>query len=116
MGVDIPDEQIDDFGDKDYILERIVKELNIQFNTRKRLLLKAQYEFHVRSDFEKIFSMFFAKDTQHPYSNCTIAKQEKNRFKKFRSVIIAISKFFSRKFVDIYNLSSYTIIIRREEI
>lgn len=61
MGVDIPDEQIDDFGDKDYILERIVKEHNIQFNTHKQLLLKAQYEFYVRSDFEKAFSMIFCK-------------------------------------------------------
>ena len=61
MGVDIPDEQIDDFGDKDYILERIVKEHNIQFNTHKQLLLKVQYEFYVRSDFEKAFSMIFRK-------------------------------------------------------
>ena len=61
MGVDIPDEQINDFGDKDYILDRIVKELNIQFNTHKQLLLKAQYEFYVRSDFEKAFSMIFRK-------------------------------------------------------
>ena len=60
-GVDIPDEQINDFGDKDYILDRIVKELNIQFNTHKQLLLKAQYEFYVRSDFEKAFSMIFRK-------------------------------------------------------
>lgn len=61
MGVDIPDEQINDFGDKDYILDRIVKKLNIQFNTHKQLLLKAQYEFYVRSDFEKAFSMIFRK-------------------------------------------------------
>lgn len=49
MGVDISDEQIDDFGDKDYILERIVKELNVQFNTRKQLLLKTLYAYIANS-------------------------------------------------------------------
>lgn len=38
--VDISDAQVEDFGDKEYILGRINRELNIQFNTRKQLLLK----------------------------------------------------------------------------
>ena len=61
MGVDISDEQIEDFGDKDYILERIVKELNIQFNTRKQLLLKTLYAYIANSsalDDLDCFSMF----------------------------------------------------------
>ena len=49
-GVDISDEQIEDFGDKDYLLDRITKELNIQFNTRKQLLLKTMYAYIVNSD------------------------------------------------------------------
>ncbi|MBQ0090442.1 MAG: LlaJI family restriction endonuclease [Prevotellaceae bacterium] len=38
--VDITDKKLDDFGDKDYILYRIEKELNEQFSTRKQLVLK----------------------------------------------------------------------------
>lgn len=45
LGVDISDEELEDFGEKEYILDRIIKELNIQFNTRKQLLLKTLYAF-----------------------------------------------------------------------
>ena len=61
MGVDISDEQIENFGDKEYVLERIVKELNIQFNTRKQLLLKTLYAYIANSsalDDLDCFSMF----------------------------------------------------------
>lgn len=52
---------IEDFGDKEYILERIVKELNVQFNTRKQLLLKTLYAYIANSsalDDLDCFSMF----------------------------------------------------------
>lgn len=61
MGVDISDEQIEDFGDKEYILDRIAKELNVQFNTRKQLLLKTLYAYIANSntlDDLDCFSMF----------------------------------------------------------
>ena len=61
MGVDISDEQIEDFGDKEYVLDRIVKELNVQFNTRKQLLLKTLYAYIANSsalDDLDCFSMF----------------------------------------------------------
>ena len=48
-GVDLTDEQLDDFGDKDYILYRIEQELNTQFNTRKQLLLKTIYAYIAHS-------------------------------------------------------------------
>lgn len=60
-GADISDEQIEDFGDKEYILDRIAKELNIQFNTRKQLLLKTLYAYVANSsalDDLDCFSMF----------------------------------------------------------
>lgn len=41
----LSEETILDFGDKDYILERIYKELNIQFNTRRQILLKTLYAY-----------------------------------------------------------------------
>ena len=61
VGVDISDEQMDDFGDKEYILERIANELNMQFNTRKQLLLKTLYAYISNSgalDAMDCFSMF----------------------------------------------------------
>lgn len=39
------DEELDDFGDKEYILYRIENELNTQFNTRKQLVLKTMYAY-----------------------------------------------------------------------
>lgn len=57
MGVDISDEHIEDFGDKEYVLERIAKELN----TRKQLLLKTLYAYIANSsalDDLDCFSMF----------------------------------------------------------
>lgn len=61
MGADLSDEQIEDFGDKEYVLERITKELNVQFNTRKQLLLKTIYAYIANSsalDDLDCFSMF----------------------------------------------------------
>lgn len=37
--------KIEDLGEKDYILNKILKELNVQFNTRKQLLLKTMYSY-----------------------------------------------------------------------
>lgn len=45
VGVDLTDEELDDFGDKEYILYRIENELNTQFNTRKQLVLKTMYAY-----------------------------------------------------------------------
>ncbi len=42
---EISDAEMDDFGDKEYILERIFKELNVQYNTRKQILLKTIYAY-----------------------------------------------------------------------
>lgn len=41
----LSEETLDEFGDKDYILERIYKELNVQFNTRRKILLKTLYAY-----------------------------------------------------------------------
>ncbi len=49
LGVDLTDEELDDFGDKEYILYRIENELNTQFNTRKQLVLKTIYAYIAHS-------------------------------------------------------------------
>lgn len=48
-GVDLTDEELDDFGEDEYILYRIEKELSTQFNTRKQLLLKTIYAYIAHS-------------------------------------------------------------------
>ena len=43
--VELSDEELEDLGDHDYILYRIQNELNVQYNTRKQLVLKAMYAY-----------------------------------------------------------------------
>lgn len=43
--VEISDKELDDFGDTDLILERITKELNVEFNTQKQKLLQAMHSY-----------------------------------------------------------------------
>lgn len=47
--VHLTDEVLDDFGEEEYILYRIEKELNTQFNTRKQLVLKTIYAYIAHS-------------------------------------------------------------------
>lgn len=41
--INLSDENLDSFGDTEYIIRKLQKELNIQFGTRKRILLKTLY-------------------------------------------------------------------------
>ncbi|MEE3422966.1 MAG: LlaJI family restriction endonuclease [Succinimonas sp.] len=43
--IELTDEKLDELGDKEYILYKIEKELNCQFNTRKQLVLKTIYAY-----------------------------------------------------------------------
>ena len=45
LAVNLSDEGLDDFGETEYILGQIQKEISSQFNTRKQLLLKSFYSF-----------------------------------------------------------------------
>lgn len=45
LGVDLIDEELYDLGDTDYISNRIQKEINVEFNTRKQNLLKLFYTY-----------------------------------------------------------------------
>lgn len=60
--VDLSEEEIKDFGDIEYVLDRIQAELNIQYNTRKQILLKTMYAYISQNrkllDEEQGISMF----------------------------------------------------------
>ena len=43
--INLSDEELNDFGEKDYILNRLENELDRQFNTRKQMLLKTMHAF-----------------------------------------------------------------------
>lgn len=43
--LELSDKSLKDFGDNEFIKERLLKELNIEFNTHKRKLLKAMYSY-----------------------------------------------------------------------
>lgn len=43
--VELSDEKLKEFGDREYIMDRILAELNIQYNTRKQILLKTLYAY-----------------------------------------------------------------------
>lgn len=62
VSVDLSEMSVDDFGDVEYILDRIQTELNIQYNTRKQILLKTMYAYISQNrkllDEEQGISMF----------------------------------------------------------
>lgn len=43
--VNLTEDRIDDLGEREYILDRIIGELSAQFNTRKQILLKTIYTY-----------------------------------------------------------------------
>lgn len=43
--VELSEEQLEDLGDDDFILYKIQNEINVQYNTRKQLVLKAMYAY-----------------------------------------------------------------------
>lgn len=43
--VNLSDKELEDFGETEYVLDRIRRELDVQFNTRKQLLLKGLYAY-----------------------------------------------------------------------
>lgn len=43
--IELSEETLEDFGDKEYVLERILKELNLQYNTHRQILLKTLYTY-----------------------------------------------------------------------
>ncbi len=61
MGAEISDECLEDFGDTEYVLCRIERELSVQFSTRKQHLLKTLYAYVKNSSLHDnldCFSMF----------------------------------------------------------
>ena len=43
--VEISEKELDDFGEKEFILNRLEKELNVEFNTHKQKLLKSMHAY-----------------------------------------------------------------------
>lgn len=61
MPIEISDEKLDDFGGEEEILYNLQQEINVQYNTRKQLVLKTMYTYIDQSNHlsdNESFSMF----------------------------------------------------------
>lgn len=79
--LNLSDEELDFFGDREYILDCLQAELNLQFNTRKQVLLKAMYAYisqdrRISNDTEaitmygtKAFNMVWEKACSEVFNN-----------------------------------------------
>lgn len=45
VSIELSEEPIENFGEKEYVLERLQAELNVQFNTQRQVLLKTMYTY-----------------------------------------------------------------------
>ena len=106
--IEISSKKISDFGEKDYILYRLEKELNLQFNTRKQQILKMLYIYISRekhlTDIES-FSMFGTKSFNLVWEN-VCAKIFNNQLQRNISSIealkdINLEEYKNKKLIDI---------------
>lgn len=65
--VELSDKKLDDFGEKEFILKKILKELNVEFNSHKQKLLKSMYTFlNEKNSFSnKNYLTLFGTSTYH---------------------------------------------------
>ena len=65
--VELSDKKLDDFGETDFILEKLQKELNMEFNSHKQKLLKSMYTFlrEENSFSNKNYLTLFGTNTYH---------------------------------------------------
>lgn len=92
---EITDETISELGDSEYLLNRIEKELNIQFNTRKQILLKAMYTYIANNnackDEEAV--RFFGTNSFHTVWEKVCSNVFDNQLsKKLRDIRVPIKK------------------------
>jgi len=109
--VELSEEEIEDFGDIDYILYRINNEKNVQFNTRKILLLEYM-ELYIREYYATkgldVFSLYgtgsfhvvwedvcaFVLDSQlkKPIAELDIPGGINDKYKRFKNILEIIEK------------------------
>lgn len=74
--VELSDKILDDFGDLDFILNKLQMELNVEYNTHKQKLLKSMYDYlSCMNSFsnEKILAVYGTTDYEHVWEEmCSI--------------------------------------------
>lgn len=87
----LSEEELDSFGDKDYILYRIENELSVQFNTHKQLILKTIYAYikekSTLSDID-CFSMFGTNSFEEVWEEIFRTVLDDKLHKKLNSIIL----------------------------
>ena len=129
VSLDLSEDSLDFFGDKEYILDRIQAELNLQFNTRKQILLKTMYTYILKSGrvmeeiegislygtkafnmvWEKACSEIFDNHLDTPLGNLALPKQIENDDdrKKMLKQVIEKPKWESN---DVFKIAAETLI------
>lgn len=109
--VEDSEESISDFGDLDYILYELEKELSIQFNTRQQFLLKLMYAFlsengsfeksdsiHIfgTSNFKKVWEAIcqttLDNDLKKPLIELTLPKELRSSYRPDETLLSIIEK------------------------
>lgn len=80
----LSEDKLEDFGDKEYILNQLQKEMNIQFNTRKQAVLQMLYLFveNQGSLLEKSCFTLYGTNSYHMVWEAVCAKILNNQFNK----------------------------------
>ena len=110
MPVELSDKDIDDFGDIDFILNKLEKELNVEFNTHKQKLLKSMYAYlsNKKSFNNKNFIKLYGTSTYHVIWENMCGNVFNNMLdKKFKELIEFNNKFANALKVLINSKKNY---------
>ena len=87
--VQLSDMERIDFGEDEYILERLEKELNVEFNSHKRKLLKSMYAFISKNNSftQEDYLTLYGTGSYHVIWEDICSRVFSNKLNKFKDVI-----------------------------
>lgn len=98
--IDVPDEDIDVLGDKEYILYKIEQEIATQFNTHKQLLLKTLYSFIAQAGGIKdveTFSIFGTTSYNLVWEEACKVAFNSSLNRKLSELVVELSENYKKK-------------------
>ena len=87
--VELSDKSLDDFGDDDYILNKLEKEINVEFNSHKQKLLKSMHTFISKKNSftNETFLTVYGTTTYHVIWEEMCSEIFSNKFNKIKHFI-----------------------------
>ena len=105
LSVELSDREIIDFGDDEFILNKLEKELFIEYNTHKQEVLKLMHQFISKKNtfsnenylmlygtskyhwiWEKMCSEIFSNKLKKPFSSLKLKEPLKEDYKKYKTL------------------------------